>query len=58
MLFLLKLGHGDLDGILTRGLPDIKFQRAHGHKISRLGDPYGGSFSKIQMAKYLPVLIM
>lgn len=58
MLLLLKLGHGDFDGIPTRGLPNINIQRASGRKTSGRGDPYGGSFSKIQTAKYLHVIFM
>ena len=36
----------------------IKIQRAPGRKTSRRGDLYGDGFSKIQIAKCLPVLFM
>ena len=46
MLCSLRLGDGDLDGIFTLGLPDIKVQRASGRKTSGRGDLYSRSFSK------------
>lgn len=58
MLLLLRMGQGDLEGILTRGLPDNKIQRACGRQPSRQGGLYRVSSSKIQMAKYLPVLFI
>ena len=46
---LLDLGLGDSNGIPTRGIPDIKIQRASGRKTSGRGDLYSGSFSKIHI---------